>query len=271
MIRADDGCGLWAHARGAGPAVVLCHGGPGLWDMFTDLADLLAPTSTVIRWDQRGCGRSERRGPYTMAGTVADLDAIRRHFALDRMALLGHSWGADVALRYALDHPGRVTGLVYACGVGIGTGWREPFHRDFEARVDYPRWRALRDRDRTPEQDRELAILQWTADFADPATARAHAERMATPWFPVNDEWHDAVDGHAGEAVRAAECRALAVPTLILDGAQDLRPRWAVDSLADALPVVERVTLPDAGHVPWLERPEPVRAALAAFLAGLGA
>ena len=42
---------------------------------------------------------------------------------------------------------------------------------------------------------------------------------------------------------------------LIIDGAADLRPRWAVDSLEQALPRVTRVVLPDVGHVPWLEVP----------------
>src|SRR5260370_591041 len=71
----------------------------------------------VIRWDQRGSGRSERRGPYSLAGAVADLDAVRDHFGLAKTALLGHSWGATLALRYALDHPDRVSALAYISGI----------------------------------------------------------------------------------------------------------------------------------------------------------
>jgi proline iminopeptidase len=56
------------------------------------------------------------------------------------------------------------------------------------------------------------------------------------------------------------------VPTLILEGAADPRPRWAVDSLAAALPDVTRVALPGVGHIPWLEAPEPALAALRGFL-----
>jgi proline iminopeptidase len=57
-------------------------------------------------------------------------------------------------------------------------------------------------------------------------------------------------------------CRNLVVPTVILDGAQDIRPRWAVDSLEAALPSVTRTVFPETGHVPWLERPEEFAAAL---------
>jgi len=269
MITTEDGCELWATVTGDGPPVILCHGGPGLWDMLADLAVLLAPTMTVIRWDQRGCGRSARRGPYTLARTVADLDVVRAHFGFDRAAVFGHSWGASVALRYALDHPGRVDRLVYCSGVGIGRAWHASYERNLAARLgsDLARWSALSDRDRTPEEDRELAILQWTADFADPATARAHAQHMATPWFGINHECNTTMDKYDDEAVLIEQCRGMTVPTLIVDGARDIRPSWAVDSLERALPSAARVTM-DVGHVPWLEAPDRTRDALLAFLTG---
>jgi pimeloyl-ACP methyl ester carboxylesterase len=64
------------------------------------------------------------------------------------------------------------------------------------------------------------------------------------------------------EAELVAACRELATPTLIVDGARDIRPRWAVDSLAQALPSVTRVVLSDAGHVPWLDTPDEFFSAL---------
>lgn len=57
------------------------------------------------------------------------------------------------------------------------------------------------------------------------------------------------------------------MPTLIVDGAHDIRPRWAVDSLHEALPTVRRVTVADAGHLPWVERPGAFREAVTRFLA----
>lgn len=264
-IYADDGRRLWADERGAGEPVVCCHGGPGLWDMFEGVP----LPGRVIRWDQRGCGRSSPGGPYSLARTADDLDAVRRGFGLERMALFGHSWGAQVALRYALDRPERVTKLVYVSGVGLGDRWHAEFEENFFARLstDRPRWEELRARERTPQEDRELAVLQWTADFADSSRAREHAEAMATPWFDVNYECNATIAAEeARESELVAACRALTVPVLIVDGGGDLRPRWAVDSLAEALPSVERVVLPEVGHVPWLEAPRDFHAAVSGFL-----
>ena len=259
-VRADDGCGLWTAETGRGTPLVMCHGGPGLWDMFGSLADALSGHLRVIRWDQRGCGRSERRGPYSLARSAADLDAVRRQLDLKRTALFGHSWGATLALRYALDHPDRVSALVYASGTGLGWAWREPFERNITARLapHQARISELRAQARTEAEDRELAILQWSAEFNDGQEMR-HAEQMATPWFGINHDCYEQIwaelrrTWHEAELIDA--CRSFGIPVLIIDGSADLRPRSAVDSLAAALPNVTRVVLPGAGHVPWLEVP----------------
>jgi proline iminopeptidase len=270
-VVADDGRRLWAMTVGAGEPLIVCHGGPGLWDMFGDAAAMLRDELRVIRWDQRGCGRSERRGPYAMARSVADLEAVRAHFGLERMALLGHSWGAQLALRYALDNPDRVSRLVYVSGTGLGFGWHDEYERNLADRLGpgMARLTELHGRERTVEEDRELAVLRWSADFADPETAVGHAERMATPWLEVNYECNAVLNAESRATWReddlVGECRNLTVPALIVDGARDIRPRSAVDSLEKALPSVTRVVLPDAGHVPWLDDPDGFRAALLAF------
>jgi proline iminopeptidase len=234
--------------------------------MFEDVAALLGDLATTVRWDQRGCGRSEPcAGPWTTDRFVADLDAVRQRYGLERMALLGHSWGAQLALAYALAHPERVSLLVYVAGTGIGptSEWRPAYQENLLARLGedperLARWREL------PAGDREGAVLQWSAEFEDRERAPEHAERMADPWLGINTECNhrrglDTPELHAA-------CRALDVPVLIVDGERDIRPRRAVDSLERALPNVTRVILPDAGHLPWVEDPKGFREAVAAAL-----
>ena len=267
--RADDGVELWVAPATGGLPAVGCHGGPGLWDMFGPLAALLAGAVALHRWDQRGCGRSDRRGPYTVARSVADLDAVRRHLGLERTALLGHSWGATLALHYALAHPARVTGLVYVSGTGVdpGTPWHARYRASLERRIG----RAPAEQPRTADKERERCVVQWSADFADPDRARAQAERLADPWFGVNYACNADLGADTRRLCDAGDladrCRRLGVPALIIDGEADIRPRDAVDSLAAALPSVRRVELAGAGHLPWVEDPVGFRDAVTAFLA----
>jgi len=274
-VLTDDRCRLWTAQAGRGTPLVLCHGGPGLWDYFGDLAGMLGDACRTVRWDQRGCGRSEHRGPYTVARFVADLDAVRQHAAAPRIDLLGHSWGAMLALRYTLEHPDRVGRLVYVSGTGIDPEqtWRPAFHDNLDRRLgdDTARLQALKRRDRTAAEERDLAVLQWSADFADPTTARQHAEQLATPWFGINYECNTTISAEVSRYLRdhdvAELCRGIDVPTLIVDGDRDLRPRWAVDSLRHALRSGQRLTLAGAGHLPWVEDPDRFRAAVTDFLA----
>ncbi|MDG4800449.1 alpha/beta hydrolase [Micromonospora sp. WMMD980] len=276
VVRTEDDCRLWADRAGAGPPLVFCHGGPGLWDHLEPVARLLEADARTVRWDQRGCGRSQRRGPYTIARFVADLNAVREQLGGPRVALLGHSWGAHLALRYALDHPDRVSHLIYVSGTGIDPdrGWHPHYERNLRRRLGAHRgrWEALGARDRTPAEEREWAVLQWSADFADPDTALRHAEATATPWRGVNRECNRAVNAEVKRELResdlAARCEALDLPVLIVDGAEDIRPRWAVDSLHRALPNCARVSLAGAAHLPWIEDPEGFRHAVTTFLAG---
>ncbi|MDX3851570.1 alpha/beta hydrolase [Streptomyces sp. AK02-01A] len=278
-VRTDDGVRLWAARAADGPdePVVLCHGGPGLWDTLEEVAALLGDRP-VFRWDQRGCGRSQRSGPYSTGRSVADLDAVRRHFGLDRMALLGHSWGAQLALSYALAGPGRVSALIYVSGTGIDdeSAWHPPYREALRRRLGEHRrrWEELRDRrgGLSEAEDRELAILQWSVDFTDHEHALEHAEAMATPWFGVNHECNATINAETRRSLAVGgmrvRCAALDIPVLIVDGEADIRPRRAVDSLESALPDVTRTTLAGAGHLPWTEDPAGFGAAARAFLAG---
>ena len=98
------------------PLVVL-HGGPGLSSSYVSSLEGLAPERPVVRYDQLGCGRSDRPDDaalWRVETYVEELDALRRELGLDRIHLLGHSWGGQLALEYLLTRPKGVASLVLA-------------------------------------------------------------------------------------------------------------------------------------------------------------
>ena len=98
-----------------GLPVICLHGGPGagtspLMPRFFD-PDIYR----IVCFDQRGCGRSEPKGMLAANTTddlIADLDLITTYFGLARYVLFGGSWGATLAMLYAMKHPSRCLGLV---------------------------------------------------------------------------------------------------------------------------------------------------------------
>ena len=114
------GARLWYEVRGdaSGRPLVMVNGGPGFdhtYVLCSDAWDTIAQSRKVVFYDQRGCGRS---GPLragqscTLADQIADLDALRSKLGMERVDLLGHSWGGYLVMAYAARHPEHVAHLM---------------------------------------------------------------------------------------------------------------------------------------------------------------
>ena len=109
---------MYCRTAGDGPPIVVLHGGPDFdHNYLLPELDRLADSFQLIYYDQRGRGRSAgdvRADEVGIESEVSDLDGVRRHFGLDAVAVLGHSWGGVLAMEYAARHPGRVSHLILA-------------------------------------------------------------------------------------------------------------------------------------------------------------
>jgi pimeloyl-ACP methyl ester carboxylesterase len=134
--------------------------------LFPDL-EQLARSHVLISYDQRGAGRSTHVSDSAEASIdahVADVEAVRQHFGMDSMALLGHSWGALLAARCAVGYPGRVARMVLMSPA-------PPRRTPYMQRLD-PNVRAWMDGTTLTELDFLAAARQDTAQDAQ-ATCRA--------------------------------------------------------------------------------------------------
>lgn len=117
MIKVTDGHWIYVEEigkQGGRPAVFL-HGGPGSGAQHGHRALFDANRDHAFLFDQRGAGRSH---PYlstignTTQNLVADIEALREHFGIEKWLVVGGSWGSTLALAYAQAHPERVIGMV---------------------------------------------------------------------------------------------------------------------------------------------------------------
>lgn len=276
MVEADDDVELWVERTGDGPGVplVLCHGGPGMWDNLGPLATLLDHERPVFRWDQRGCGRSGGAdGPFSLAQSLADLEAIRRHLGISRWIVGGHSWGAALALRAVLADPTTAAGLLYLSGTGLARSWHAAYKAAPAERLtpeQLARCEALEALpNRTPAEEAEWRTLRWAPDFADRDRALELAAIDAGAPWPVNLACNAAINAETktwDAAALLVECGSLDLPALLVHGARDPRPPRAIDELAQAIPHAEVSIIDGAGHIPWLERPGAVATVLRRWL-----
>lgn len=268
--REVNGVALFERRVGAGPPAVVLHGGPGAHhDYLLPGFDTLAEGRELIYYDQRGGGRSPvgREIRVGWREHVADLEALRAEWGLERLTLAGYSWGGLLAMLYAVEHPTRVERLALVSPAPVSRAARDEFERRFQARTLAPalqearrrlRESGLRERDPAAHAARifELAVAGY---FHDPARAVA-----LTP-FRVTERTRAEVWASLADFDLRPALRALTLPALVLHGAADPIPLDSARETADALGA-ELQVIPGCGHVPYVEAPAAFHAALDAFL-----
>jgi proline iminopeptidase len=252
------GVSLFIRRIGNGHPVVVLHGGPGAHhDYLLPAFDELANDRELIYYDQRGGGRSPvpRNVPVGWAEHVADLEALRAHFGLDHLTVLGYSWGGLLALLYALEHRDRVERLALVSPAPSWNAARDRFESTFSQRNLDPAFQSarrelresgLRERDPAAFQQRifELSVAPY---FHDPSRARE-----LTP-FRVTGRTQQEVWASLGDYdLRARLPELRGIPALVMHGEADPIPIEAARTTADLIGASFH-PLPQCGHVPHIE------------------
>jgi proline iminopeptidase len=270
LTRTVRGVRLFERRIGRGPATVVLHGGPGAHhDYLLPGFDALAAGRTLIYYDQRGGGRSSvpREVPVGWREQVADLDALREAWGLERLSIAGYSWGGLLALLYATDHPAHVERLALVSPAPAWRSARAEYERRLAERTMAPalqearaalRASGLRERDPETFQRRsfELSVAGY---FHDPAKVSA-----LTP-FRVTGRTQLEVWNSLGDYDLRPALERVRVPVVVLHGDDDPIPAESARALATALAAPFHL-LPDCGHVPYVEAFEEFRRLLDGFL-----
>ncbi|MFF3319522.1 alpha/beta fold hydrolase [Streptomyces sp. NPDC003035] len=240
--------------------IVLLHSGVcdrRMWD--TQFAALTAAGYRVVRCDLRGFGETPVDRPHTHCDDVVELlDAL----GVERAALVGSSFGGEVALETAVRHPGRVSALALLCAGMPG----------FAASDELRAW-GRREDELLEAGDIDGAVAlnvdTWLGPDADDE-ARARVRVMQRRAFDIQlaapAEFRPVDAG-----VASADLAGIDVPCLVVSGAHDVPDfREMATRLADLLPDAQYLDLEWAGHLPALERPDETAKLLAEFLTGVG-
>ena len=272
----EGGVRLFYRSVGSGAdTVVVLHGSPG-FHMNYLLPDLvpLARGRTLLFYDQRGGGRSQRIDEpdlLTVEHHIRDLEALRQHFGLEELSLLGHSWGGGLAALYALRHPTRVERMLLLAPMAPAS---EPYLKqsaaEFLSRLDSTTWVRLRALDQALSTSsdpvavcRELmqglmvaplyfATLEgagrFQGDFCDaPAEALRTVPRVREAFNRSRGEWD-----------LRRQLRRLQVPTLVVHGEHDAISMEASREWARSLPEARLLVVRGADHYLHAEKPEQV-------------
>ena len=261
---------------GEGPAIVVLHGGPDAdYDYLRPELDRLAEWFRVIYYDQRGRGRSAdgvRPDDVTVRSEMDDLDRVRRHFGLESMAVLGHSWGGVLAMEYASRHPQRLSHLILMNTAPASREDVQVLRRhlrrirpagDVEAMRSLAATAEFRAGDLDVES--EYYRIHYRPALHAPELLDRLMPRLRTNFTPervllaraIEDRLYDETWSSPGYDL-LPELRRLAVPTLVIHGESDFVPVEVAAHVAEAIPGARLAVLPQCGHFAYLEASDAV-------------
>ena len=262
----------WARYGPAGkdPLVVL-HGGPGAHhDYLLPQMLHLAESHDVLFYDQKGGGQSRTNDqtPVTWQTHVDDLAVIVKEFSLDPLTIVGYSWGGLLAVLYAreaADSPPHR--LVLIDPAPLAKRYRVQFEDEFRKRQQSQAVQQMRAeleasglRETDPDAYRHrLFELSVAGYFANPENAK-----NLTP-FRVIARTQQSVWDSLGDYDLFPRLGEINCPTLIVHGRDDPIPLASSREAASALGT-NLVVLDECGHVPYVEQPAGLFAAIDRFL-----
>jgi len=272
-----DGRTLTYRREGDGP-VLICHpGGPGFSSTY--LADFggLGESFTLVLFNPRATGGSDRTQTYALGDYVSDLEELRAQLALEEINLLGHSHGGFVAIDYASRYPGRLRRLVLSCTAarfhepqrramadGMDKRKDEPWYEDAKAALEQEEAGDFANHQELAELVvRELAF--YFARYDDSARAFVRAHLAVEPPNPdplkyFNEHEFTTLDLRPNLA-------RIDAATLVLTGADDFicGPVCAAD-LSNGIAGAETLILDECGHFPYFEQRDRFREEVTRFL-----
>ncbi len=248
----------------------MIYGHDLLWPALAPLAE----GRQLILYDQRGRGETPAP-PGTRAARIEhdilDIVALREALGITAWDLVGHSWGGGMALLAAAEDATGVRRVVTFDAVGATSRWLDALHdralAHLAARDLSTRHAALAALDplalHDPEPTRHAVYSRtmYPAWFHDPrmlaqAPPEAHSPHGATVVARLRREGFDWRDRFA----------AIRVPVLLIHGTEDALPIAEAEASATLIAGARVVAIPEAGHMPFFENPEPTFGAALAFL-----
>lgn len=257
------------------PLLVL-HGGPGLpHDYLQDLAGLVDGGRPVMFYDQLGCGKSDHPDDaslWVMDTFVEEVATVREALGLDRVHLLGHSWGGWLALEYALRSPAGLASLVLASTCASLPAFatetrrlKESLPPEVQEVIDQHEAEGTTD-DPAYVQAAMAYRTQWICRLARfPDHLMRSISNLSEDVYGTmqGPEWN--VTGNLRDWDVTARLRELDLPVLITSGRYDEMTPALVDPLVRGIAGAEHIVFEESAHLAMVEEPDRYREILESF------
>jgi proline iminopeptidase len=288
----SHGALIYYESVGRGAPLMIVHGGPGAsHDYFLPYLLPLMRTNRLVFIDERGSGKSSKSDDpkqYTVANMVDDIEAVRQALNLERMSLLGHSFGGVLVQAYAFKYQKNLSHLIFASTFSSTKEINQALAKMKAAMSPQDRERVnaleaaglfgkgeIWEHGRYPE---EYAKLAWGKGYfpyiyqnqPDPNYDPV-ASNTSTAWDVYREMWGSdgefVVDGNLKEVEYVGQLGQIKVPTLIIVGDHDESDPIMSKEMHEKIAGSQLVILTNSGHMTFVDQPEQFLKTVRDFIA----
>lgn len=264
-----NGIEIYYKSIGEGYPTFILHGGPGLGhDHMLQLTNL-SDRYKLIFYDQRAAGRSTGyadTASHTIENLIDDLEQLRLSLVPGKINIIGASWGAMLAMQYAMEYTDNINALVLLGSMGgSSSGWVEEFSANIkknQTTADSLTMAQIESSDEYKNRVPEV-MVRYTKTFFRSYFYNQNLADSIEIWIP--DSAQMKIKGRYANLSRYFndynihdDLKRIKCPTLIVHGNADVIPVYVAERLNKSIEKSKLIILPNVGHFLWIEAPNEI-------------
>lgn len=277
-LRQLNGTKLYVKVIGKGEPLLIVHGGPGMnHTYFLPHLNTLAKSYQVILYDQRASGRSALppTDSISLLSFAQDIEALRKEFKIDKLTLLGHSWGAIPAVDYAIRYPENVKGLILCNAV--------PLNKTFDEEMANTQRIKMTGRDSTDRSIllgspnfkagkasayKKVLLLSFRNSFYDDSNFQKLDFTLPDNYKEASAALYAGLGSDLANYDYYESIKQFTFPVLLMHGEADAIPLRATEQARDNLPHSSLEIFAHSGHFIFIEENRKFNATVKRFMEG---
>lgn len=281
-INVEDGFKVWTKSVGGGgsielPALLVLHGGPGMGHEYLEnLSSLASDKQKVIFYDQLGCGKSDCPNDperWETSRFVREVDMVRDALKLERVIILGQSWGGMLAIEYLLTKPQGVIGAILSNSLSSAILMGKEIMR-LKNELPMPILDILQDHETagttdSSEYKKATAVFYSRHIFRMDPLPQEILEALESTNQVYEVMWGKnefSITGNLKSWDRTSDLHQITLPVKIISGEFDESTPEVNQVLSQGLVNADWTLMPGCSHLPNLENPQPYMALIQDFI-----
>jgi proline iminopeptidase len=259
--------GTWLYVKiiGKGEPLLIVHGGPGMnHSYFLPHLEKLAKKFRIVFYDQRASGKSviPSTDSLSLKFFVDDIEAIRQMLGVEKINILGHSWGVILAVNYGISYPDKVKSMILCNPV--------PLSHEFDTEMANNQNKKATGKDSTDrsiimgsrdfksanaESYRKILMLSFRNSFYKPSNYSKLNFDMPADYVAASKALYTGLGKDLGQYNFYESVKSFSFPVLVIQGEVDAIPLAASTRTSHSIPKASLVIFKKSGHFVFIEEP----------------